>query len=245
MKLRGPFRAIWHFNATNDTKKLEAEQKKFKGRTVEAASHIHAVNYIHQGHFNLCGDACVEMLRRFYGDNPLRATTTNSKKVESLSTNPRGIFKGLSLKKVYEEADHSSFKLSELQFPDSSVPKEELVKSLTELISEAPILLSYRENNFYGHYALLIGIIGDKLVVHDPWSGGSEIESVEWLLSLLSEHELEGFLAQDKAADDIFPTGIITIKVDSEDSESSEPPESTEDLDSLLARVKERLKRQA
>lgn len=235
MKLRGPLRAIWSFNATNDTKKLEAEQKRFKGRTVEAASHIHAVNYIHQGHVNLCGDACVEMLRRFYGDNPLRATTTNSKKVESLSTNPRRIFKGLSINEIYEETIHSNFKLSELKFPVSSVPKEALLESLTELISEAPILLSYRENNFYSHYVLLIGIIGDKLVIHDPWSGGSEIEPLKWLHSLILENKIEGFLAQDKAADDIFPTGTITKKVDSEDPE---------DLDSLLARVKERLKRQ-
>ncbi|WP_422138796.1 papain-like cysteine protease family protein [Endozoicomonas sp. ALC020] len=237
MKLRGPLRAIWGFNATNDTTNLEAEQKKFKGRSVELKSHIHPVKYIHQGHVNLCGDACVEMLRRFYGDDPLFVTSINPEKVESLSTNPRRIFKGFPLEEFYEESIRSNFKLSELQFPDSSYTKEALVESLTELIAETPILLRYQENCFYGHYALLIGIMGDKLVIHDPWSGGSQIETVEWLQSLISENELEAFLAQNKTADDILPTGIITIKVDSED------PEPSEDFDSLVARVKERLNR--
>ena len=57
--------------------------------------HIHNIEFIHQGHINLCGDACLEMLRLYHGESSKREVEVNSKSIKSLNTNPRKTFEGL------------------------------------------------------------------------------------------------------------------------------------------------------
>ena len=74
---------------------------------------VHGVPYIHQGHINLCSDACVEMIRRFYGTPSDRKTTWNSKGVESLAENPRKMFKGYPENEVVDEIGWFKFPMLE------------------------------------------------------------------------------------------------------------------------------------
>ena len=144
---------------------------------------MHDVPYLHQGHVNLCGDACVEMIRRYYGQKSDRPSSVNSAGVEYLVENPRGPFKGLSKEEIQEEIADLDF---ELQAQDKFHKTYIILKrDLSKLIQQGPLLFSYAETGLYGHYVVIAGVVGDELIVHDPWSGGSEIRPIRWLNDLI------------------------------------------------------------
>ena len=86
---------------------------------------LHSVPYIHQGHVNLCGDACLEMLKRFHDEPHMRATQTNSKSIESLSENPRKVFEGMTIDNLLLEAETCKFDLVELNFESNNISESD------------------------------------------------------------------------------------------------------------------------
>ena len=178
-------------------------------------THIHEVEFIQQGHVNLCGDACLEMLRLYNGEEPHREVEVNSKSLKSLSSNPRRAFQGLSREQLTKEIESSNFQLSELKFR-TNVSDDKFTSDLADCIEQGPVLIAYRGNPFWGHYALIIGIIGDDLVIHNPWSGANEVKPVSWLQSLAASDKLQGYLSEPKGS--LFaPSGCISKHIDIND----------------------------
>ena len=177
---------------------------------------IHDVEFIQQGHVNLCGDACLEMLRLYNGENPQREVEINSKSLKSLSSNPRKTFKGMSRKEFMREVKSSNFQLSELKFETDGIDDTQFTDDVSHCIEQGPVLIAYRGNPFWGHYALVIGVAGDELVIHNPWSGANQIKPVSWLKNLASSDRLQAYLSEPKGS--LFvPLGCVSKHIDLND----------------------------
>ncbi len=98
---------------------------------------VHDVPYIHQGHVNMCSDACLEMIRRYKKIPTTIATQTNSKGVEFLAHNCRGVFQGLKSEERTEQV--SSLGLSSIDIGEICTQEPFFLYDLSQSFKKAPV----------------------------------------------------------------------------------------------------------
>jgi hypothetical protein len=138
-------------------------------------SFYHGVPFTAQSHVNLCGDACANMLIRFY-NNASNVDLTQSKSnpaAMKMMTNPRGMFSGSGPNEWARELAGAG--LSPYSFFSHNPQFNS--KQLYYILSDCgPFIAGVAFNRFTEHAILVNGMIyddalTDKLYYHDPWRG--------------------------------------------------------------------------
>jgi hypothetical protein len=135
------------------------------------------VPFIGQGHINMCGDACVNMLLKANHKEP-KVAMTASKRHEGamkLSQNPRGVFQGAEtedLVRVLYSEDLNPYIISS---NEGRFTSGQIYGILSDV---GPIIASVAFSSFCGHYILITGAERtrqptDRLFYHDPWRGAN------------------------------------------------------------------------
>lgn len=116
----------------------------------------YSVEFIHQQHVNMCGDACVQMLLSFFGKPYLTVLKNN-----------RGIFDPLNDDDVCQQLTEAGLSLR--LFPLSDKLTEQKLGSY--LANGAPVMCVINFNKFANHWVLLTAKHNDVFMYHDPWKG--------------------------------------------------------------------------
>ncbi|WP_133407771.1 papain-like cysteine protease family protein [Parashewanella tropica] len=155
---------------------------------------FHNVEYIHQGHVNLCLDACIEMYKVFF-DLPHRLETKPiSQSTSKLVSNPRFGFYGLTSLDL-DLYFHPKFKFHPLNNCVYRFPQDEklsLKESLIKGLSSAPMILEISKTVFgrpvLYHEMLIVGLSENHVILHCPWRGGNIVKPIAWLEAKLRSH---------------------------------------------------------
>lgn len=140
------------------------------------------VPYIHQGHINTCFDACINMVLVYFGKDPIcELTPPNRENISAIKDNPRGIFEGMSAKEL-KKFDQNGLKFFPIEFIGErhAFEDEEILNNFRQLLTSTPLIFTHQSTVFTRHVVVIKGVIGNKLIVHDPWTGGNEIRSLNW-----------------------------------------------------------------
>lgn len=156
MRLKGPIAKLFSFSSRD-----HAKPGQFISGPIPpgAPSHVHpyarfTVPFVHQGHVNLCGDACVEMLLAFKG-RPYRS---------ELRKNPRGIVEGSSTDDLSERLAAAGVRVYSLPLPHDRRWTPQLLAAFLQ--KSGPIICQGAM-----HFVLLTGIHEGHVFIHDPWRG--------------------------------------------------------------------------
>lgn len=147
---------------------------------------VYDVPFVAQKHINMCGEACVKMLKEFKG-RPVAI---------DMGINPRGVFQGKKFDKL--AADHG---LTEGYFPGQldngqwtkgAITAQSIVDALT---SHGPIICSgdfcRMMGSRWGHYVLVTGVQGGLIHFNDPWHGDKRKKPVDWFIDMLGSLYVE------------------------------------------------------
>lgn len=166
MRLRTPFRFI-----VSMTDKDYAHYALMEQGTVE-----YDVQFIHQNHINLCGDASVQMLIMFLTKNTtvqLKIKNDDPKKLY-LAKNPRGIFEGTNdddLKRMLHIAGLNTWNVT----PLSKAWDIESVRMTLHCFG--PYIQSTGM-----HWVLVTGVDRQDVIYQDPWRGRNMSKKInDWM----------------------------------------------------------------
>jgi Papain-like cysteine protease AvrRpt2 len=149
---------------------------------------IYNVGYVAQKHINMCGEACVKMLKDYKG----YPSGIN------MDVNPRGAFQGKKF-----DALANQHNLQEGFFPGQlnakgtkwtrgAISAQSIKDALTE---HGPIICSgdfcRMMGQRFGHYVLVTGVDGDLVHFNDPWHGDKRKKSVDWFVEKLGAQYIE------------------------------------------------------
>lgn len=117
------------------------------------------VKYIHQGHINLCTEACINMMLAFHG-KPHQ---------ETLDKNPRGMMESQTSWDMVDKLKEAGLRRIRLRLPSNRQWKAvDLAKNLREF---GPAICSITNNHGISYHAiLLIGVNENEVLYHDPWT---------------------------------------------------------------------------
>lgn len=183
-------------------------------RTAPSQINYHDVSYLHQPRVFDCVDTSVEMLMRYHKQKCMNIGYTRADPFieefeRNFSSRKINLFSGKGFDDVKKYC-------SMLNVADYSHNKRHLAFSIEELAyhlyEKGPIVMS--TNDIGGHLLLLKGIVGDNVIIHDPWDGPNITCSFEkfkkrWSGVIISfpggyskalEHELEKSSAQEMSA---------------------------------------------
>ena len=164
-----------------------------------AALKTYQVPFIGQGHINLCGDACVNMLLKAH-HKEVKVDMVPSKRHDGamkLSRNPRGMFQGAEaedLVKVLYGEDLNPYLISS---NDGTFSSAQVYSILSDL---GPIIASVAFSSLCGHYILITGAernrqATDKLFYHDPWRGANMSMTIAEFNQICNGRQKDVFLA--------------------------------------------------
>ncbi len=149
----------------------DQHKKYHEGRTC-----LHGVPHIQQGSANGCLDACQEMALQYYGCKTPDQTPGHRSKsgIFVMADTGRKLTQGLDNEKFRNTmADHQL----ELKTVDAFEPG-----AVQESIKQGPMLANIGfANGLSQHSVLVVGMVGDKVVINDPWHGGHQVKSLQWL----------------------------------------------------------------
>lgn len=161
MKLAKPFRALFGMS------RQDHGQRPGGGE----GSIYYKVDFVAQRHVNLCGDACVAMLRNYYGKGYGRnvvqsKTNPNAAKI---ADNPRGPLTGTNNVNLAKELLAAELTPYFFATDDGALFSDiQLFEALHYL---GPFIASVKFNAIARHMIAVIGMEGTNLYVHDPWRG--------------------------------------------------------------------------
>ena len=133
------------------------------------------VPFVAQQHGNMCGDACVNMLYAFMGQQP----------PQDMCVNPRGAFEGLDIQD--NNIDHFFWNI------DDPNPERRLAYAL---LTHGPIIAGGAFARFIGsgatalrpqHKILVNGIWAQTVLINDPWHGEDRQKPIDWFIKHLAD----------------------------------------------------------
>src|SRR4051794_33394709 len=129
--------------------------------------------YQHQKHINMCGEACVVMLYKYHHDDA----------GVNMTHNPRGVLEGGAPHKLVE-------RFAKLDWTKSWEPKDFKERSLAYALGTyGPLIASGEFARFmgarWGHFVLVHGIVGNVVLIADPWHGEDRRKPFDWFKSKL------------------------------------------------------------
>lgn len=121
-----------------------------------------------QKHVNMCGEACIVMLKQFKGLPP----------AINMDVNPRGVLEGVD--GVITLANTHGLRVGYFGRPISN---KKIAKVLTD---HGPFICCGDYARFlgqrWGHFIVVTGVWGDKVMIHDPWHGENRQKSIDWFV---------------------------------------------------------------
>lgn len=122
--------------------------------------------YQNQKHINMCGEACVTMLYEYHHDNA----------GVNMNVNPRGVLEGADAGDLRQRFP----RLRSWTFRTPMTPR----RLAYGLLTYGPLIASGDFARFmgkrWGHYILVTGVVGDTVLIADPWHGEDRRKSMEW-----------------------------------------------------------------
>ena len=136
----------------------------------ESSAYHPGVPFIAQNHVNLCGDACVSMLLKFYNKEATGKLTPSKKHPTAmkLAHNPRGIFKGSESSEWLAALKGAGLHPYTFFGRLAQFSSRQLAVVLLDF---APFIAGVKFNRFTEHAILITGVQNDRLFYHDPWRG--------------------------------------------------------------------------
>jgi len=120
------------------------------------------VEYIHQQHVNMCGDACLNMLLAYKGKSHEKI----------FHHNPRGIFEGIDTDEMKLKVLEAGLIPRPIKHPEN---RKWAAKELSSYINDyGPIICQGKR-----HFVLVFGANQESIIFHDPWHGPNKLMSLE------------------------------------------------------------------
>lgn len=128
----------------------------------------YTVPFESQKHINMCGEACVVMLKKFKGIPP----------AINMDVNPRGVLEGVD--SIITLANTHSLRVGYFGRPITN-------KKIARVLSDhGPFICCGDYARFLGkrwaHFVVVTGVWGDKVFIHDPWHGEGRQKTVDWFV---------------------------------------------------------------
>jgi hypothetical protein len=159
-----------------DERRHIPNEPNLSNKTKEAEPHVAIpVPFVAQQHGNMCGDACVNMLYLFMGEQA----------PQDMGVNPRGIFEGLDIQDA--NLDTLFWKI------DDPNPERRLAYVL---LKYGPIIASGSFARFMGgganavrplHKILVNGVWDETVLINDPWHGEDRQKPIDWFIKHLTD----------------------------------------------------------
>ena len=184
MRLTGVFASACNFSS-RDTSAPGALISPAAGDRPANHALCKNVEFIHQQHVNMCGDACVNMLFSYKGKVYERA----------FKRNPRGILEGLATQQVKDKLMEAELLPVRIPYPEN---KKWQARQLASLINEyGPLICAGK-----WHFILVFGADQNKVVYHDPWRGPNKLMSLGDFNKFLSWSDDDCIIAADDPRSD-------------------------------------------
>jgi hypothetical protein len=157
-------------------RKAVGMSRRSHGQAPDAAigSYVHhpGVPFIAQNHVNLCGDACVSMILKFYNKEATSGLTASKKHPSAMkmARNPRGIFSGSDSSQWVEALTGAGLHSYIFYGRGAQFSSRQIAVVLLDF---GPFVAGVKFNRFTEHAILIIGVQNDRLFFHDPWRGAN------------------------------------------------------------------------
>lgn len=161
MRLTGLFATVCNFSS-RDTSTPEALISPPSGDRPANHALCKNVEFIHQQHVNMCGDACVNMLFAYKGKAYERM----------FKRNPRGVLEGLDTQQVKDKLMEAELLPVPIPYPENRKWPAQQLASL--IIAYGPLICAGKR-----HFILVFGADQNKVVYHDPWRGPNKQMSLD------------------------------------------------------------------
>ncbi|AMO54562.1 hypothetical protein GZ77_23685 [Endozoicomonas montiporae] len=136
---------------------------------------LHGVPHIQQGSPNGCLDACHGMLLQYFDckdAHQIQGSHHNGVFVQS--DTHRSMLKGVDSEDFSHSLHENGLEQTALSQPDTA--------SLKKHIEKGPLLATIKfAKGLTTHSILVVGKVGNNVILNDPWHGGHQVKSMAWL----------------------------------------------------------------
>ena len=173
-------------------------------------SHVyyHDVQFVHQNHINLCGDACVAMLLLQHKKPMLyridKASTYVHEAVWTMRDNPRGIVQGADPDELARVLTAAGLFVYNVQ---PCLPSTWCEPSLRSVLTVFGPFMAALESEASGHWILITGVMNNTVYCHDPWRGRNFSMTIDAF-----QHKHSGYRAGLSIAVSCAPMDSMPVK---------------------------------
>jgi hypothetical protein len=131
------------------------------------------VPMISQLHYNMCGDAALNMVLAFHGKFD---SATNLNPQSTVADNPRCIFRGFTTNDITQRLNDANLRVVSVG-PKNTNEELSALEIALRLKLYGPIVCSI---NAFGlpHFAVLTKVTEDHVFYHDPWQGPNQKKTI-------------------------------------------------------------------
>ncbi len=138
---------------------------------------LHGIPHIQQGTPNGCLDACQEMLLQHFNcknEDSVPGTRHKSTGVLVMADTKRKLLTGLDNETFRRSMADNKLELQAVNAHDAD--------SIQNKLEQGPLLANIRfARGLSQHSVIVVGRVGNKVVINDPWHGGHQLKSIQWL----------------------------------------------------------------